>query len=204
MSFPINSSPYGNNMQFQASPMSGMPGKSQSRSPWWSALFGKPERNYQQSLLSPQQQPLLQNLVNASQNQGAGGAFGQSADYYRSLLSDDNSTANAMFSPEMRRFREGIIPDLAEQFSGYGGIGSSGFRNAAVSAGTDLAERLGAIRAQLRQQGAEGLAGIGRSGLSQYGENIHRPETFGYLGGTFEGAGKALGAVAAKAIPGLG
>jgi len=108
-----------------------------------------------------------------------------------------------MFAPEQRRFNEQIIPDLAEQFSGHGGIGSSGFRNAAVNAGTDLSERLGAIRAQLRQQGAQGLSNIGGMGLQNFNENIHRPETFGLLGGIAEGGGKAAGSLAANGIPKL-
>lgn len=201
MAFPTNTSPYGVSNQFQTSPMSG---PSQQRSGFWSALFGKPEQNYQQSLLDPRQQPILQNLLSASQGRGAPGAFGESADYYRSLLSDDNTTANAMFAPELRRFREQIVPDLAEQFSGYGGIGSSGFRNAALSAGTDLAERLGAIRAQLRSQGAAGLSSIGEMGLRPYSENIHRPETYGIVGEFARGAGEGLGKAGGTYLASLG
>lgn len=200
MAFPTNSSPYGVSNQFQTSPMSN-PVK--ERSGFWSALFGKPERNYQQSTLRPDQEPLLQNLFRASQSQGAGGAFGESADYYRSLLSDDNTTSNAMFAPELRRFREQIVPDLAEQFSGYGGIGSSGFRNAALSAGTDLAERLGAIRANLRSQGAAGLQNIGQSGLGTFSENVHRPQTYGLLGNIASGVGEGLGRAGGSYLGGL-
>ncbi len=102
-----------------------------------------------------------------------------------------------MFAPEMRRFREDILPDIAEQFSGHGGLSSSGFRNSAIGAGTDLAERLGAIRAQLRSQGASGLTNIGQTALNQYSENVHRPETYGFIGEGVkafgEGAGKAVG-----------
>ena len=193
MSFPTNTSPYGVQKSFQTSPMGGPPQQGNS---FFQALFGKPERNYQQSTLGPEQQGNYQNLLQSLQGRGAGGSFGQSADYYRDLLSDDSSTANAMFAPEQRRFREQIIPDLAEQFSGHGGIGSSGFRNAAINAGTDLSERLGAIRAQLRQQGAQGLSSMGSMGLQQFNENVNRPETFGLLGNFAEGAGKALGSFA--------
>ena len=201
MSFPTNTSPYGMPNKFQASPMGGQPQQPQGNS-FFQALFGRPERNYQQSTLGQEQQPGYQNLLAAGQGPGAGGAFGESADYYRDLLSNDSQTANSMFAPEQRRFNEQIIPDLAEQFSGHGGIGSSGFRNAAVNAGTDLSERLGAIRAQLRQQGAQGLSNIGGMGLQNFNENIHRPETFGFVGNALEGAGKAAGAVAGRAAMG--
>lgn len=144
-------------------------------------MFGTPEKNYQQSLLEPGQQPLKNQLVNAGM-QGQGGAFGQAADYYGDLLSNDSEDFNSFAAPEMRRFNEQIVPGLAEQFAGMGSgaLSSSGFRNAAVSAGTDLSERLGAIRANLRSQGAQGLQNIGQQGLGQFSENIMRPATQGF------------------------
>lgn len=158
-------------------------------------LFGDPEQNYQQSLLSKEQQPLHEQLVNAGMNEGAGGAFGTSADYYRNLLSDDSADFNAFAAPELRRFNEDIIPGLSEQFAGMGsgGLSSSGFRNAAVNAGTDLSERLGAIRANLRSQAAQGLFNVGQAGLNPVVENIHRPATGGLVGA----AAQALPSVAA-------
>jgi hypothetical protein len=108
--------------------------------------------------------------------QRGGGAFNEAADYYRNLLGNNTEDFNAFAQPELRRFREQTIPGLAEQFAGFGsgGLDSSGFRNAAVGAGTDLSERLGAIRAQLRQQAAQGLTGLGQLGLQQVDENIYR------------------------------
>lgn len=157
---------------------------------------GSKAKNYQQSLLTKQQQPVLGQLTNAAQQSGAGGAFGGAADYYRDLLSDDSQTFNAMKAPEMRQFNEDIIPGISEQFAGAGsgGLSSSGFRNAAVNAGTDLSERLGAIRAQLRGQGAAGLAGIGQSALGQYSENIHQPATGGFLDAIAPAIGAGIGA----------
>jgi hypothetical protein len=161
-------------------------------------LFGQNEKFQQKSRLDQQQQPLYQQLLQAGQQPGAGGSFGQSADYYRDLLSNDSQTNQMMAAPELRNFNEEIIPGLAEQFAGMGagGLSSSGFRNAAVNAGTDLSERLGAIRAQLRSQGAAGLAGIGQAGLGDFTNNIYRPETSGLLGGLAQGAGRGLGQAA--------
>lgn len=169
-----------------------------SRGGLFQSLFGQPERNYQQSLLGPEQQQNYQNL-----QQAGNGAFTGAADYYRNNLSDNPADMQAFAAPELRRFNEEIIPGLSEQFSGYGGIGSSGFRNAAVNAGADLSERLGALRAQIRQQSAQGLQNIGAQSLQQTNENIHRPETNGLVGGVAEGGAKAAGAFLASKIPGI-
>lgn len=160
---------------------------------------GAPEQNYQQSLLGPEQQGLYGQMQQSLQGAGAGGAFGDSSDYYRDLLSDDSQTANAMFAPEMRRFNEQIVPGLAEQFAGMGsgGLSSSSFRNASINAGTDLSERLGAIRAGLRQQGAQGLQQAGQFGLGQFNENIHRPATEGFAQKFATGLGQGVGKMAA-------
>ncbi len=127
------------------------------------------------STLTKAQQPLHEQLLKAGMEPGAGGAYGTAADYYRDLLSNDSQTAQMMFAPEMRRFHEEIIPGLSEQFAGMGAgnLASSGFRNAAVGAGTDLSERLGAIRARLRAEGAQGLFNIGQAGLNPVKENIY-------------------------------
>jgi len=137
----------------------------------------------QQSRLAPGQQGLQSQLQNAGMGSGAGGAFGGAADYYRSLLGGGGDTFDQMAAPEMRQFNQDIIPGLSEQFAGMGsgGLSSSGFRNAAVNAGTDLSERLGAIRAQLRQQGAAGLAGIGQQGLQPTVENLYTQGQGGFL-----------------------
>lgn len=152
---------------------------------------GTPQKNYQVSTLGKEQVPLKNQLINAGMGRNAGGAFGTSADYYRNLLSDENADMNAFAAPEMRQFREQIVPDLAEQFAGMGsgGLSSSGFRNASVNAATDLSERLGAIRAGLRQQGAAGLQNIGSQGLQSFYNNVTQPATSGLLDFAAQGAG---------------
>jgi len=148
----------------------------------------------QRSLLGPEQQGNYQNLQDSAQ-----GAFGKVGNYYGNLLSDDSADYNAFAAPQMRQFNEQIIPDLAEQFAGMGSgaLSSSGFRNAAINAGTDLSERLGAIRAQLRQQGAQGLMGLGNQALGQFNENIYEQPQGGFLqnalGGITSGAIGAFG-----------
>jgi hypothetical protein len=142
---------------------------------WFSKFFnGTPEKHERISTLRKEQEPVYGQLTNAAQQQGAGGAFGDAADYYRNLMSDNPEDLKAFAAPELRRFNEETIPGLSEQFAGMGagGLSSSGFRNAAVNANTDLSERLGQIRANLRMQGAQGLQDIGKQALGNYSQDV--------------------------------
>lgn len=159
-------------------------------------LFGSPEKHKRVSTLLKEQQPLASQLFQAGMGPGAGGAFGDAADYYRSLVDSDPAALEAFYAPERRQFNEEIIPGLSEQFAGMGagGLSSSGFRNAAVNAGTGLAERLGAIRANLRAQGAAGLANIGQMGLGNYSQDVMTsPGSQGFLSSVAPAIGTGLG-----------
>lgn len=145
---------------------------------------GTPEKRENVSTLRPEQEPLFQQGVNAGMGPGAGGAFGQAADYYRGNLSNNPEDFNAFAAPAMRQYNEQIVPGLSEQFAGMGsgGLSSSGFRNAQIQGATDLSERLGALRAQLRQNSAQGLQNIGQIGLGNYSQNMTtQPGTEGFL-----------------------
>ena len=157
---------------------------------------GTPERHENISTLRPEQEGLYNQSVNAGMNRGAGGAFGQAADYYRDQLSNENSDFNAFAAPQLRQYNQDIVPGLSEQFAGMGagGLSSSGFRNAQVQGATDLSERLGAIRAQLRQQGAQGLQQIGQQGLQNFSQDrVTQPGSEGLLSQAAPIAGAALG-----------
>ncbi len=152
----------------------------------------------QHSNLTPTQRKTQRQLERAIQGKKGGGAFGEVADYYRDLISPDSQNAADMAAPEMRRFKEQTVPDLAEQFAGMGAgnLSSSGFTNASVGAGTDLAERLGAMRANLRIQGAQGLANLGRQSLQPVVTNtMNQPQSTGFEEG-MSGLGTAAGASA--------
>jgi hypothetical protein len=166
---------------------------------WYDIFTGTKGKYKKKSLLREEQEPLANQAIQAGLQPGAGGAFGTAADYYRDLLSNDPETLKQLSAPELRRFNEDIIPGLAEQYSGYGGIGSSGFRNASTNAATDLSERLGAMRANLRQQGAHGLQNIGQQGLQQFDQNVYEPGTPGLL----DYAGQAIGNAGTQAIGGF-
>ena len=171
---------------------------------------GTPEKRENVSTLRPEQEGLYNQLVGAGQGRGAGGAFGTSADYYRNLLGDDSADFNAFAAPQLRQYNQDIVPGISEQFAGMGagGLSSSGFRNAQVQGATDLAERLGSIRANLRQAGAQGLQNIGQQGLQPYSQNMTtQPGSEGFLSSMApaigSAAGMALGGPLGGAIGGL-
>lgn len=158
-------------------------------------LTGTPERRENVSTLRPEQEGLYNQMIQAAQNKGAGGAFGQAADYYRNLLSDDSADFNAFAAPQLRQYNEDIVPGISEQFAGMGagGLSSSGFRNAQMQGATDLAERLGSIRANLRQAGAQGLQNIGQMGLQNYSQNmVTQPGTEGLLPAAAQAFGSGI------------
>ncbi len=160
---------------------------------------GTPEKRENVSTLRPEQEDLYNQLIRSGQGRGAGGAFGEAADYYRNNLGDNPGDFDAFAAPELRQFNEQTIPGLAEQFAGMGsgGLSSSGFRNAAVNAGTDLSERLGALRANLRQNSAAGLQGIGQTGLQNFSQNmVTEPGSPGFLSSIAPAVGTALGSFA--------
>lgn len=168
---------------------------------------GTPEKRENVSTLRPEQEGLYQQLVNSGKRSGAGGAFGEAADYYRNLLSDDSADYNSFAAPQLRQYNEDIIPGISEQFAGMGsgGLSSSGFRNAQVQGATDLSERLGAIRASLRQQGAQGLQNIGQLGLGNYSQNmVTQPGTEGFLSQLAPAIGTVIGSFAGPAGTALG
>jgi len=159
-------------------------------------LTGSPEKHERVSTLSKQQQPLLDQLIAALQGQGSGGAFGDSADYFRNILNDNPELMQQFMAPEMRNFNQNIIPGLSEQFAGMGSgaLSSSGFRNSAVNAGADLSERLGAIRAGLKQGAAQGLSGLGQQGLGNYTQDVMTQQgSQGLVGQIGQGVGNAIG-----------
>lgn len=166
---------------------------------------GTPAENEQVSNLTPDQMRNQKQLQKAGRRRGAGGAFGDSADFYRDILSNDPNALQSMYAPELRQFNEQTVPDLAEQFAGMGsgGLSSSGFRNAAVGAGTDLSERLASMRQNLRFNAAQGLSGIGSQGLQPYSQYQQtNPGSEGFLSSVAPAIGGAIGTAVGGPIGG--
>jgi hypothetical protein len=167
---------------------------------------GRPERFDQISMLTPEQQALQSNRIGALQAPGAGGAFGGVADAYRDYLDPNGQAYQSFAAPYQRQYNEEIIPGLAEQFAGMGSgaLSSSGFSNSAAREGTNLTERLAALRANLRMQGAQGLSMLGQQSLTPTVENIHRPATQGFLPQFLQGAAPGIGMALGSALGPLG
>lgn len=166
-------------------------------------LFGKNEKIQNISNQNPQQQQLWQQMM---EGMGGGGGYGDIANYYKQLMAGDPASEKAFSDPMMRQFREETVPGLAEQFAGMGsggGMGSSGFRNSAVNAGADLQERLSSMRANLRQQGAQGLSGMYQQMMQPTMTPTFRPATGGLVGGMAQGIGQGLGSAAGMGLPGV-
>lgn len=162
-------------------------------------FMGQPGQFDQRPNLGPNQQPIQQNLSNAVQKPGAGGAFGDVADYYRNLLSNDPAQLQAQAAPDIRQFNQQTLPGIANQYAGLGAGGAlsgSGFRNASIQAGTDLMERIASLRAGLRQEGARGLTGLGTESLGNYYNNTYQPRSPGLIESLAPALGQAAGAYA--------
>jgi hypothetical protein len=117
-------------------------------------------------------QVLRQNLqpIQATQTENMGQNFLQN------LMNPSQESTQQFAAPYMRQFNEQIVPGLANQFAGTGSLNSSGFQQALGSAGSDLMERLAALKGNLGLQGAQ--AGLGYSQLpmmrqAQQEQNAH-------------------------------
>ena len=154
--------------------------------------FGKPAQFSQRSTLGPEQRPLLQDLVRSVQ-----GNFGDVGNYYRNLLSEQGGDFQALAAPQLRQFQQQTVPGLAAQFAGLGSgaTQSSGLRNSILQANTDLGERLAALRANLRSQGAQGLQGLASQGLGNFYQQTYTPRSSGFFESAGQGLGQALGAL---------
>ncbi len=135
----------------------------------------EPERIERIDPLRQEQNKLYKQQQAALQGSGTGGVYGDTADYYRDLLSGQGSEAFEALL--MRQFREDIMPGIAEQFAGMGagGLSSGGFAQESGRAGTDLSERIGIMRAEFRQRGAEGLTAMAGQGMQPRDEMLFRP-----------------------------
>ena len=169
-------------------------------------LGGRSGKSKPVSNLRSEQEGLYNQLTSAGMGPGAGGAFGQSADYYRDLLGNDSQDFNDFAAPQLRQYNEEIVPGLSEQFAGMGsgGLSSSGFNLAQQQGGVDLAERLGQIRSNLRQSAAQGLSNIGQLGLQPYSQmTTTRQPTQGLLAAAAPGVGQGLGMAAGGGLGGF-
>ena len=109
--------------------------------------------------------------------------YQQGSSYLSNLLSGSPESTAAFEAPIKREFNEQIMPGIAEQFAGVGGLRSSGFQQQATQAGAGLAERLQALRSALQMQGAGEALGYAQAPAQQaygYGSLGLGTQPFGY------------------------
>ncbi len=178
-------------------------------------LFGKDAKLQRYKALTGYQKDYLRDLFSQLSDQpldlASSPLYQQGSDYLSNLLSGSPESTAAFEAPAMRQFNEQIMPGIAEQFAGVGGLSSSGFQNSAAGAGASLAERLQALRSGLQFQGAGQALGYSQAPFSQRlglaGLGLGTP-AFGYTGmpgqqGLIGGAAPGMGqAFAMKAMMG--
>jgi len=143
---------------------------------FWDFLFGKPETNEQVSRYAPWQEQMMQQM----------GQQGQAG--LQNILQNPLDS-KAMEDEAMRQYQQQIIPGLMQTLSASPTAGlqrSSAFGQQLSSAGTDLATRLAALRAQVAQQQQSLQSGIYSNMLGQGTQQMfdvaHRPATSGLVG----------------------
>jgi Glycine zipper len=169
---------------------------------------GNKDKNKQISTLTPEQQQLLRNTIEQSQNGQVGQNYGQANDYISRLLGGDQQSFDQWAAPQRTQFEQQVIPRLSERFSGLGGgmgggVGSSsGFGQAIGGASAQFNSNLAGLYAQLQQQAAQQAFGqhntLANMGLSaQAFQPAYQPGNAGFgttaLSGILEGGGKAVG-----------
>lgn len=184
-------------------------------------LFGKPDQQRQQNILTPEQQEALQRYFNQGIEKSP--LYGAGSNYLQNLLGGGEGAYSALEGPLMQQFQQQIVPGLAERFAGMGtgaGAGnSSAFYNSLGQAGKDLSTNLGALRGGLQMQGlgqalnyaqqpySNTLSGLGvRSFIPQYqqGNQGFLGNILGGIGAGFGGPfGSALGSGLGSGISGL-
>lgn len=152
---------------------------------WWEStkefFGGTPEEFSQFSKMSPQQQSIMEYLLNL-------GAFG---------LNNPQSQYEG-FEPiaqqATNQFNQQTVPNLAERFTSMGNssLSSPLFASQLGQAGAGLQSDLAAQRAQYGQQNFGNIMSMLQLGLNPYAENIHRPAQSGVPVRLAEGFVKGL------------
>lgn len=125
-------------------------------------LFGSKDKTKKMPTMNPQQQQLLNMLLQQTQG-GAGNALSLLQGYL-----DPNSQQYQNFEqPYRQQFEQETVPMLAERFAGQGALGSSGFGQALSSAGSNLQTNLAQMKSGMQRQSIMDLLGLSQNLLGQ-------------------------------------
>ncbi len=176
-------------------------------------LFGKGDKNIQQTTLKGNQEGFLDQLMQQlMQMGGQGGGMQQAMQTLMGFLDPNSEQYKNFEAPYMQQFEQQTIPGLAERFAGLGGgmgggLSSSGFGQALGAAGSNLQTQLAQMKSNMQRQAAGDIFGqfnqMSGQGLGTRAfENQYQPGNLGILGeavnglasGISGGAGPQIGA----------
>ncbi len=177
-----------------------------------SFLGGKQEQQQQIPSLNQEQLGSLTQLMGGQGTTQENPIFQKLTDFLSQVLGGKDAGADDLEQQALRQFREQLIPQIAERFTGLGAgsQSSSAFQQAMGGGAAGIAENIAAMKSG-RQMQAAGLAGplsqvnfqeqLSLLGVRPF-ENLFRPETGGLLGAMAPGIGQAIGSYGLKKIMG--
>ena len=175
-------------------------------------LFGKGDKNIQQSTLTGTQGSFLENLLGQlNQMSGGGGGMQQAMQTLMGFLDPNSEQYKNFEAPYMQEFQQQTIPGLAERFAGLGGgmgggLSSSGFGQALGAAGSNLQTQLAQMKSNMQRQAAGDIFGqynqMSGQGLGTRAfENQYQPGNTGLVGQAVSGL---AGGISGGAGPQIG
>jgi hypothetical protein len=121
-------------------------------------LFGKTSQEKTKPIYNPQQEDLLNQIMNA-----LSGPLASGTQNLQNILGGDQETFDAFERPARRAFEQQTLPTIAERFTGSLGEGSqrsSAFGQAIGSAGRELEEDLFSKRIGMQGDALSQLIGL--------------------------------------------
>lgn len=158
-------------------------------------LFGTKAKTKKLSTLTPEQEELMSTI-----KEGLTKGTGAFADIYGKF--NPQEFEEGVAKPQLKKFKEEILPQLQEKFIGGGQTGGSGqlrYQNkAAVDFQSKLAELLYNAQQGQKQNRIAGVnTTIGRNAV----ENLHIPGTEGLTQGAIKSFAQGAGSAAVGGIP---
>ena len=139
---------------------------------------GNPEMERKISQFTPEQRQAFDKYIQDFDQQRGG--YQNALQYQQNFLDPNSSQFRDFEEPYLRQFEQHDLPNLAEQFAGYGSnsgaLSSSGFGQAIGGAQANLRGTLANLKAQLMQNASQSLFGQYNQGASQaFGTRAFEP-----------------------------
>ena len=160
-------------------------------------LLGKKAKTKQVKTTSPMQDQLLQLI-----NQGLESGEGPYADIFGAF--NEGEFNKGVTEPELKNFKENILPQIQEGFAGGGPFQGSGQRRSQNKAAVDLQSKIAQLRYQAQQQQKQNRAsGINSVLNTKQVENVQKPGSTGLIPGLVQGAVSNSGGLINRGLEGI-